>query len=193
MRFCGVLGVDFVLRGARESAIGLDVPQRVVAELHVGRHEDGLLVLVGIVADAATASVLQVHDKGQLLAVDAVGIVHNAVGVGDGDRLGAEIKQLLDGVLRDVAAAGNQAELAFERVFAGLQHLVGEIHAAVAGGFGTNERAAPGQALAGEHAGEFVAQALVLAEEEADLASAHADVAGGNVGVGTDVAARVRS
>ena len=106
-----------------------------------------------------------------------------------GDRLGAEIKQLLDGVLRDVAAAGNQADLAFERVLAGLQHLVGEIHAAVAGGFGTNQRAAPGQALAGEHAGEFVAQPLVLAEEEADLASAHADVAGGNVGVGTDVAA----
>src|SRR5208337_559772 len=61
--------------------------------------------------------------------------------------------------------------------------------AAVAGGFGTNERAAPGQALAGEDAGEFIAQPLVLAEEEADLASAHADVAGGNVGVGTDVAA----
>ena len=43
--------------------------------------------------------------------------------------------------------------------------------------------------FAGEHAGEFVPDALVLAEQEADLASAHADVAGGNVGVGADVAA----
>ena len=81
--------------------------------------------------------------------------------------------------------------LAFERVLAGLQHLVGEVDAAVAGGFRTNERAAPVQALAGEHAGELVAQPLVLAEQEADLASAHADVAGGHVGVRTDVAAQL--
>ena len=79
--------------------------------------------------------------------------------------------------------------LAFERVLAGLQHFLGEVHAAVAGGFGTNQRAAPVQALAGQHAGEFIAHALVLAEQEADLASAHADVAGGNVGVRADVAA----
>ena len=108
-----------------------------------------------------------------------------------GDGLGAEVEQLLDGVLGDVAAAGNQAELAFERVLAGLQHLVGEINTAVAGGFRTNQRAAPTEAFAGEDAGKLVAQALVLAEEEADLASAHADVAGGHVGVGTDVAAQL--
>ncbi len=47
------------------------------------------------------------------------------------------------------------------------------------------------QALAGQHAGEFVADAFVLAEHEADLASAHADVAGGNVGVRADVAAQL--
>src|SRR5215469_8279956 len=87
-----VLGIDFVLRGAGEGAIGLDVPQRVVAELHVGGHEDGLLVLVGVLADAATAGILQVHDVRQLFAVDAVGIVYHAVGVGHGDRLGAEIE-----------------------------------------------------------------------------------------------------
>ena len=81
--------------------------------------------------------------------------------------------------------------LAFEGVLAGLQHFLREIHAAVAGGFRTNQRAAPVQALAGQHAGEFVPDALVLAEQEADLASAHADVAGGNVGVGADVAAEL--
>src|SRR5256884_816001 len=50
--------------------------------------------------------------------------------------------------LRDVAAARDQAELAFERVLAALQHLVCEIHAAVAGGFRTNQRSAPAQPLA---------------------------------------------
>ena len=44
------------------------------------------------------------------------------------------------------------------------------------------------EALAGEDAGEVVAQPLVLAEEEADLPAAHADVPGGHVAVGADVA-----
>src|SRR5262249_10845369 len=67
-------------------------------------------------------------------------------------------------------------------------HLGGEVDAAVAGGLGANEGAAPVEALAGEHAGELVAQTLVLAEQEADLAAADADVTGGDGGVGADVA-----
>src|SRR5581483_1634506 len=54
------------------------------------------------------------------------------------------------------------------------------------------ERAAPVQSLAGEHAGEFVAQLLVHAEEIADLAAADADVARRHIGVGTDVAEEFR-
>ena len=72
--------------------------------------------------------------------------------------------------------------------FLRLQHFVGEVHAAIASGFRTNQRAAPAQAFAGQDAGEFVAQPLVLAEQEADFASAHADVAGRDVGVRADVA-----
>jgi hypothetical protein len=64
----------------------------------------------------------------------------------------------------------------------------GEVDRAVAGGLGTDQAAAPVQALAGQHAGELVAQLLVLAEQEADLAAADADVAGGDVGVRADVA-----
>ncbi len=68
------------------------------------------------------------------------------------------------------------------------QHLRREVHAPVAGGLGADERAAPVEPLAGEDAGELVPQPLVLAEEEPDLAPAHADVARGDVGVGADVA-----
>ena len=69
------------------------------------------------------------------------------------------------------------------------EHGGGEQDGAVAGGLGARQRAAPGQALAGEHAGVVgVAQALVLAEQVADLAPAHADVAGGDVGGRADVA-----
>src|SRR6201999_3053731 len=42
--------------------------------------------------------------------------------------------------------------------------------------------------LAGEHAGEAVGDALVLAEHVADLAAADDDVAGRHVDVGADVA-----
>src|SRR5699024_4865324 len=54
------------------------------------------------------------------------------------------------------------------------------------------EGAAPVQALAGEHARLVaVGQALVLAEQEADLAGAHADVTGGDVRVLAHVAVQL--
>src|SRR5699024_1113456 len=52
--------------------------------------------------------------------------------------------------------------------------------------------AAPSGALAGEHAGlVLVGDALVLAEQVADLATAHADVPGGDVPGLTDVAVQL--
>src|ERR1022692_462662 len=181
--FCG----DLVLRGAGEGAIGSDVPERVVLQLDVRRHEDRFLVVIGILADASALHVLQFDDPGQLLAVDAVGIVDYAARVGHGHRLRAEIQQLLDGILRDVAAARYQADFAFERIFPALQHFTGEVHAAITSGFGTNQRTAPRQAFAGEDAGKFIPQTLVLSEQETDLAPAHANVAGRDVGVRSDV------
>ena len=80
------------------------------------------------------------------------------------------------------------ATLPFERIAACGEHLLGEVADAVARGFGAQGAAAPVTALARERAGELVAQPLVLAEEEADLPAAHADVARRNVGVLSDVA-----
>ncbi len=111
-----------------------------------------------------------------------------AVGIGKGDRSGAEIEELLDGVLGHVAAARDEAGLPGERLAAGRQHLLGEIDAAVAGRLGTDQRAAPVEPLAGEDAGELVAQPLVLPEEIADLAPSDPDVPGRHVGVRADVA-----
>ncbi len=153
----------------------------------------GLLELVRIFANASAADVLQLHDPSQLFAIDSLGIEDHAVGIGARNRLGTKMQQLLDGVLRNIAAAGNQAELAFERVLTGLQHFSREINAAITGSLRTNQRTAPAQAFAGQHAGELIAHALVLAKEEANFASAHADVASGNVSVRANVAATVRS
>ncbi len=98
------------------------------------------------------------------------------------------MQELLDRVLGNIAGAGNGGDLTLEALAAGGQHLLGEIDGAIAGGLGTDQGAAVGQALAGEDAVEAVGDALVLAEEVADLAAADPDVTGGDVGVWADVA-----
>ena len=67
------------------------------------------------------------------------------------------------------------------------EHLGREVDRAVAGRLRANQRAAPVQALAREHADELVADPLVLAEQEADLAAADADVTRRDVGELADV------
>ena len=68
-----------------------------------------------------------------------------------------------------------------------LQQAVGKVAQTVSSGLGTSQGTAVGQALAGKHAGKFVAQAFILTEQIADLPAAHADVAGGHIGVGADI------
>ena len=79
-----------------------------------------------------------------------------------------------------------------EAVVPGGEHLLGEIHRPVAGGLRPDQRSAPARPLAGERPGELVGKAFVLAEEEADLASADPDVPRRNVRVGADVALQLR-
>src|SRR5690606_26996667 len=124
------------------------------------------------VADAAPADLLDLLEE---LEVDAL-LVHDvAAGVGAGDDDRAELLELLDRVRGDVARTGHDDALAVERVAACAQHLLCEEDRAVAGRLGAHEGAAPGDALAGQHAGLVaVRDALVLAEQVADLAPAHA-------------------
>ena len=63
------------------------------------------------------------------------------------------------------------------------------VDSAEAGSLGTDQGAAVAEALAGEDAVLVsAANALILAEQIADFAAAYADIAGGNVNAGTDVA-----
>ena len=177
----GGLFVQLVLGGAGEGAVALLAPGLRVGHVLGGR------ILRGVLADATALDVLELHDVGELLLVDAIGVVDVAVGVGEGDDLGAELLKLLHRELSDVAGTGDHAGLAREGVAGGLEHRVSEVDEAVAGGLGANQGAAPGEALAGEDAGELVGQALVLPEHVADFAGARADVTGGDVRVGADV------
>ena len=113
----------------------------------------------------------------------------SSAGVGHRDDLAAELRDLLRAVLRDVAGAGDDDDLA---VVVGvgqvLERFLGEVAQTVAGGLGTSQGAAEGQALAGDDAAlEAVDDALVLAVHVSDLASADADVARGSIGELADV------
>ena len=145
---------------------------------------------LGVLLDAATAHFLQILDVSQ---IDAVGVVDVAVGVGHGDHLGAHLGRLFAGVDGHVAGAGDDHGLALEAVVPhALQGLSGEVAQAVAGSLGTGQRTTKGQALAGEHTAlEAVGQALVLAEQIADLAAADADITGGAVHELADVAVQL--
>lgn len=72
------------------------------------------------------------------------------------------------------------------------EHVLGEVDVTVAGRLGTDERGRRRRGPCGENARPFVDEALVLPEEVADLAAAHVHVAGGDVGVGADVAVEFR-
>ena len=145
-------------------------------------------ILLCIFAYATAEDVLQLHDVLKLFCVDAVGVVDVSVAVGESQHLGAQLNALPGCILCHVARARDEHLLACQGDVARGEHRLKEIHHSVARGFGAYERAAEGCALAGEHALELVGEFLVLPEEVAHLASAHADVAGRHVFIGTYVA-----
>ena len=124
----------------------------------------------------------------QRFEVDPRLMIDAAARVADGHGLRAHLIELFHGVDGHVARTGDGADLAVHVEAAGLEHVGGEIDVAVAGGFLAGQRAAPLEALAGEHALEAAGETLVLAEHVADFAAAHADVPGGHVDGVADVA-----
>ncbi|KAF1054307.1 MAG: hypothetical protein GAK43_00973 [Stenotrophomonas maltophilia] len=176
----GILGVQLVLRRAWQRDIAGQVPRPLAGvEAQAGAFE---------FAQTAATHVLQLHQRFQLLQGLPGLVDQGAFGVGQRHHPPAQLDDLLRGVLGHIARAGNGHAQALEIAATGLEHFLGEVHAAVAGGFRADQAAAVGQALAGQHRGELVGQALVLAEQEADLPAAHADITGRHIDIGTHVA-----
>ena len=183
----GVLEQQRVLASAGQRDIAGKLPH--TAAVALVPHGVRLLVNVHSERNAlVVAGALLVVDMLEHGVVDAVGILDPAVGIGAGENLAAELRDLLDRVDSDVTGAVNDDVLALEGLTAALEVLVHKVGQAVAGGLGTGERTTKGEALAGEDAAPLVSQALVLTEKVGNLAAANAQVAGGNVGVGANVA-----
>ena len=178
-----ILLVELVLRCAGESDVALDGPNALALVVLAVR-------AVGLVGGQALAlDFLDLLDRRE---VDALRVVDPAGGIGHRDDLCAHLDRLFRRVDRNVAGAGDDDRLALELHAVLLQHRVREIEQAVAGRLRADERAAVGEALAGEHALIAVADALVLAVEIADLSCADADVARRNVRIRADVAVELR-
>ena len=177
----GVVGVQLVLRGTGQGDVHRHVPGRFACfKLHPGA--------LGVVVHTAVKVVLHIHQDGELFGGEAVFIDDGAARIRHRDHLGAQGHGLLDGVLGHIARARHRDAHAIERLTAGLEHFVSEVHRAVARGFRADQRAAKRKALAGEHAIGAVAELLVHARNESHLAPTHADVARRHVGVGAHMA-----
>ena len=150
---------------------------------------EGATEVLGVFADAAAAVFLEVLEPRQSFAGDAFGVMHEASRIGSRDHLSRPSSaELLDGVERDVAGTRHGGDSAGEVFPTRCEHVLKEIHRAVAGGFGAGMAAAEGQPLAGDDAAaEAVGEPQVLAKEISHLAPADADVAGRNVSVWPDV------
>lgn len=165
-------GTSDVLELGAEGSLGGDLSDLLALDLDLG---NGVDLLDG---------------EGALLAVDD----ESTLGVGEGDDGTAELDDLKSGVLGNVSGAGDGNALAGEGVLAAggvLDHVLNVVDNTVSGGLGADERTTPAATLTGENTLPLVADLLVLAEHEANLAAGNTDITGGNVGVGTDVLAQL--
>lgn len=192
----GLVAGDLVLGGGGESDInaagdvGPGTGTGNVLELGAeGGHGGELGDLLALDLDGGNGVDL-LDGEGALLTVEDEG----TLGVGEGDDGTAELDDLEGGVLGDVSGAGDGNALAGEGLLTTggvLDHVVDVVDETVAGSLGTDEGTTPAAALAGENTLPLVADLLVLAEHEANLAAGDTDITGGNVGVGTDVLAQL--
>ena len=109
-----------------------------------------------------------------------------------GQRLRAQLDELLDTIERDVSRARNDRRLAFNFLISGLQHFAHKIDRAVAGRFRPAHASAEGKTFTSHCSSEGVRQSAILPEEVADLARANADVSRRDIPVRSDVAVQFR-
>ena len=172
-------GVQLVLRRAGQRDLAGDLP-----DVPAAGTVDRARTLRDVFGNAAALDLLEpLHQRN----VDARRVVHVAAGVGHCHDLCAELLRLFAGIKCNISGARNHNGAPVEALSGTFQHFLREVAQAVARRLCSLQAAAVAQPLARQCAVEFVVQALVLAEEVADLAAAHADVPGRHIGVRADV------
>ena len=134
-RFGGIQ-IDFILGGAGQRDIAGDRPNARAA-LVVFRGGMGF----GVFANARAAHFLDFLDGSQ---IHAVRIVDIAVGIAHGNHLCAQRLRLFAGIDSNIARTGDHNGLPRKGLAVRLQHFLGEIAQAVAGGFLAGKASAVG-------------------------------------------------
>ncbi|QFZ29292.1 hypothetical protein EJF18_50526 [Clavispora lusitaniae] len=121
---------------------------------------------------------------------DTVGENQRALGVGQGHNNSAQLNHLQSSISGHVTRTRDGHTLALESFRASgglLDHLLDVVNHTVTGGFGSDQRTAPGQAFSGQDTGPVVLHGLVGAEKETNLTATHTNVSCWNVGVCANV------
>src|SRR5205085_4305931 len=139
---------DLTVTGVQTCALPI-FPQWIMIQLRINRSEGRAFELIGILTNPPTPVVLEVHHEAKLVAIDPIFVVNVAGRIGQGNCFPAQRNQLVDGVLRYVPTAGNQAGLTLKIFLPRLEHLRGEINRAIASSFRPDNRAAPHKSLSG--------------------------------------------
>mmetsp|Transcript_1488 Transcript_1488/g.2942 ORF Transcript_1488/g.2942 Transcript_1488/m.2942 type:complete len:337 (-) Transcript_1488:16-1026(-) len=142
-------------------------------------------------ADPLPLYVLDLHNVVKDFSVDTRLDVDVAGGVTEGHGLGTKLDELVSGVLGDVTASRDSCGHACNRLANASEHVVYEVHAAVASGLGSDEGTTPVDALASENTLKVVAESLVLAEQETDLATTNTNISSGDIAVGSNMALKL--
>ena len=134
---------------------------------------------------------LNLFDLFDCCNVDSVRIVNPAGGIAHGQDFHAHLGCFLGCVDSYVSCTGDAGCLSGDVNAVQFQQLSGEVEKTVAGSLCSCEGSAVGQAFSGENAFVQVADSLILTEEITDLTSAYADITGRNVGICSDVFAKL--
>src|SRR5690606_15475030 len=114
-------------------------------------------------------------------------VVNRTVAIGYGHYFCPQRYRLNRSVISHIARARYSHCLTPERLLRLIQHLFHEIQKPETGRLRPDEAAAPRRPFACQYAGKIVPYPFVLAEQISDFAFSHADIAGRNIGVGTDM------
>ena len=150
----------------------------------------GLRMRCRIFLDASAADFLDLLHCGQ---INAVRIIDIAVGIRAGHDLRTEFLCLFDCIGCNIAGAGHHYRLSLQADVLCIQHILHKVQQTIARRLGTSKTSAIGQALACQHRRVVgIADALVLAEQIADLTPADTDIARRNIHMGADMAIELR-
>ncbi len=140
-----------------------------------------------ILFDTTSADVFQIHHPGQLLSVNTFGIINWSGRIGHGDRFPTKFSQFLYGKLGYISRSGNSSNLSLQGVTFDFQHFLGKIDCSVTSGLGPDQAATPLNSFSGQHTNKFILNSLILSKQEANLTTAHSDVACRHICIGSDM------